>query len=309
MLVITGASGLLGANLVLEAQDRDLAVVAVSHRTRIGAREVRNLQFDLADPDVPWSDLRDFAPEWIIHCAAATNVDWCEDHPAEARRLNAETTRQLARFARSCGAKLLYVSTDSVFDGTRGDYDETDGEAPVNTYSQTKLAGEIAIREELPEGWLIVRTNFYGWNMQSKESLAEWVLNRLESGEIVTGFTDVIFTPIGVTELSKAILDLTRQEASGLYHVAGSEAASKYDFAQRLAEVFGLDTRSVRPGSVRSSHLRAMRPLNTSLRTSKVARALGRPMPGVTAGLERFKELRRSGHVQRLKRLATTAGS
>lgn len=303
MLVITGASGLLGANLVLHARERGIDVVAVSHRAKLRALGLRSMQVDLAEPGAAEDHLRDPRPDWIVHCAAATNVDWCEAHPEDAYRLNAEMPRHLARFARACGARLVYISTDSVFDGTRGGYAEMDREAPVNEYSRSKLAGEIAIREELRERCLVVRTNFYGWNMQPKESLAEWILHRLEAGQEVTGFTDVVFTPISVNDLGDAILDMIDRGLSDVYHVAGSEATSKYDFAVQLAEVFGLNTGSVRPGSVRNSHLRAPRPLDTSLATDKITLTLGRPMPDVRSGLLRFRELRVSGFVERLARL------
>jgi dTDP-4-dehydrorhamnose reductase len=134
-------------------------------------------------------------PAWIVHCAAATNVDWCESHPVECMRVNAEAAGALARAARSIGARLVYISTDSVFDGVSGGYRETDPVSPVNHYARSKASGESAVLDEIPDA-LVLRTNIYGWNLQSKHSLAEWALARLEGGEVVPGFRDVSFSPL-----------------------------------------------------------------------------------------------------------------
>ena len=195
---------------------------------------------------------------------------------------------------------MVYVSTDSVFDGASGDYSEADDPAPVNTYAATKLAGEEAVLEEL-EAALVVRTNIYGWNMQDKLSLAEWVLARLDAGETVPGFSDVFFSPMLVDDLADVMLDLMDRRLGGTYHVVGSERCSKYNFALRVAETFGLDRGLVRPTEIASATLTAARPRDVSLNTHKVERALGRPMPDVSAGLMGFKRARDSGLASEIK--------
>ena len=210
----------------------------------------------------------------------------------------------LATVAAHFGSQFVYISSDSVFDGTRGGYAEEDDVAPVNAYARSKLEGEIAVRSASPDS-LVVRTNIYGWNMQPKASLAEWILSRLEAGSEVPGFQDVVFCPILVNDLGEVILEMLGRRLTGLFHVAGSEACSKYEFALRLAGMFGLDRGLVRPTSVEHSALRAPRPKNTSLCTARVGRALDRPMPSLDAGLERFKALRDSGFVAHLKQPGT----
>ena len=129
-----------------------------------------------------------------MHCAAATNVDWCEDNPKQAEAINVQATADLAEIAAALNARFVYISTDSVFDGKRGDYAETDEPAPLNVYARSKLAGEQETLR-LNAAAIVVRVSIYGWNAQKKESLAEWVLRRLEEGSDVPGFTDVFFTP------------------------------------------------------------------------------------------------------------------
>jgi len=306
LILVTGASGLLGANFITTAQQRQQSLVAVFHQHDFHLPGIECVSADLTDLNTI-ELVQSFQPAWIVHCAALTNVDWCQLHPEETWRVNVEMSRNLAIAARRAGAKMIYVSTDSVFDGRVGNYDEADLPKPLNVYAESKLAGEKAVLEELQRS-LIVRTNIYGWNMQGKASLAEWVLQRLEAGQPVPGFRDVVFTPILVNELSEIILDMMERQLTGVHHVAGSQPCSKYEFALHLASAFGLDSQLVRSESVDDSTLLAPRPKKTSLQTTKVSGVLGRKMPDVQSGLKRFKLLRDSGFATQLKGLTGPHG-
>lgn len=296
---------MLGANFIATAQQLHESLVAVSHQHGFNLSGIEHVSADLTDHRKADELVQLFQPAWIVHCAALTNVDWCEAHPKEAQLVNVEMSRHLAAAARRVGARMVYISTESVFDGKVGNYSEADVPGPLNVYAKCKLAGEQAVLEEQEQS-LIVRTNIYGWNMQQKSNLAEWALDRLEAGQPVPGFGDAIFTPILVNDLSEIILDMMKRQLSGLYHVAGSQPCSKYEFAVRLAKVFGLDSQLVHRESVANSNLRAPRPKITSLQTSKVSEALGRRMPDLQSGLKRFKALRDSGFVRQLKEFRGT---
>lgn len=300
MIVVTGASGLLGANFVRAAQSVYKDVVAVCHQHIFHMPGVQTVPTDLVDRNSVGRLFQHYLPRWVVHCAALTNVDWCEKHPEEAWRVNVEMSRALATAARHVGAGFVYISTDSVFDGKTGYYTERDIPSPVNVYGKSKLAGEKAVLEELGHS-LIVRTNIYGWNLQKKLSLAEWVLDRLKSGQHVPGFYDVVFTPILANDLSKLILEMIESGLNGLYHVASSEVCTKYEFAIQVADVFGLKKESVQRRLIEESNLKAPRPRNTSLQTEKVRAAVGKAMPDVKTGLRRFRMLQDSGYVNKLK--------
>jgi dTDP-4-dehydrorhamnose reductase len=300
MILVTGASGLLGANFVLAARRRRLDIVATFRRHPVQFPHTKGVALDLTNRDRVGETIASLRPTWILHSAAATDVDWCEEHPDDARRINAEASRYLAAAAREASARFVFISTDSVFDGRRGSYREEDPPAPVNVYGSTKWAGEQAIQKELPSS-LVVRTNIYGWNLQPKESLAEWILNRLEAGKNVPGFDDVVFTPILVDDLCELLLDMMDRSMNGLYHVVGSEPLTKFEFAKRVAHMFGRESESIVPTKLADSGLRAPRPRNTALQTRKASRALGRDMPGVDDGLQRFKADRDSGYVKELR--------
>jgi dTDP-4-dehydrorhamnose reductase len=304
MLLVTGASGLLGANLMCQGlnQGREVAGIYHGHALRFAGAQMFKL--DLTDPAATREIVTKLSPKSIVHCAAATNVDWCEDHPGEAERMNARASSVLAQTARELEAAFVYVSTDAVFDGNKSNYSETDEPAPINVYGKSKLSGEHEVLRRYPSA-LVARVNIYGWNAQDKRCLAEWILHELESGRPVPGFADIHFTPMLVNDLADILLAMLDAGLNGLYHVAGSERISKYEFARRLAVSFGHDPSRVVAANSTEGGLRALRPADISLHSGKIALALGRPMPDVSSGLGRFRTLREMGYPQKLKRLAS----
>lgn len=300
MILVTGASGLLGASVVSQAQGRGREVIGLYHRHPIHLEGVKLLRVDIADRAETCRIFGELRPSIVVHCAAATDVDQCEDLPDEAYRLNVTAAATIAEITARSGVRLLYVSTDSVFDGERGNYSETDTPAPLNVYATTKLQGEREIARLNPEA-TIARVSLYGWNAQNKDSLAEWVLRRLILGKPMPGFSDVFFCPALANDVAEVLLELIDQNLSGIYHVVGSECISKYEFARRVAAKFAFDPGQVFATRMADAKLKALRPRNTSLNTAKVCDALGRPMPDVDAGLRRFAELCENGYANQLK--------
>jgi len=303
MILVTGASGLLGATLLAVAAGRGRDVAGVYHRQAVRLPGVSTYRSDLSRPEEVRELVRSVRPQWVVHCAAATNVDWCEQNPELTWQVNVCMAGDVAREAADVGAGVIYVSTDSVFDGQRGGYTEQDQPAPVNVYARSKLAGELAVAESNDRA-IVLRTNLFGWNCRQKLSLAEWVVDRLESGTPFPGFDDVVFAPLLVNDLADVIFDLIDRGASGLYHAASAEAMSKYEFARLIARVFDRDPDLVRPVRLVDQPLVAPRPLNTALRADKLSRELRRPMPGMEEMVQRFKDLRGGGYVARLRAMA-----
>lgn len=306
MIVVTGASGLLGANLALAACERGYETVGLYHRHPVRLAGVRCLSIDLSDRLAVMNLLQSLHPRWIVHCAALTNVDWCEDHSEEAFRDNAHAPGEMASLARELDARFVYISTDAVFDGQFGGYSEDDTPRPINVYAQSKLAGEQAVAQAHPDS-LIVRTNLFGWNVQDKASLGEWVLTRLKAGSPVPAFDDVEFAPLLANDLGEIVLDLLHRGARGLFHAGASDAVSKYDFALAIAREFGLSTSSIQRTHIADAALRAPRPQKTWLRADKLEQALDRRMPTVAQAIARFHELQTNGFVKKLKQMAGNA--
>ncbi|HLE56293.1 MAG TPA: SDR family oxidoreductase, partial [Rhodothermia bacterium] len=238
MLLVTGASGFLGGTLALEALASGRPVVGTAHSHNADQPGLQIVRVDLTAASAVQELLGRMEPQWVVNCAAFTNVDECERDPVRARSLNVELPRALAVACARAGVGLVHISTDSVFDGERGGYTEEDDPAPVNVYARSKLEGERAVQEAYPEA-LVLRTNFIGVSQSRTVGLADWITFRLESGERIPGFTDVIFAPLLANELSRLVLAAIDCGLKGLYHANARDAWSKYDFARRLAAALG----------------------------------------------------------------------
>lgn len=250
-ILVTGASGLLGLNLALEAA-KEHTVFGVCNGNRIqpppadpaqsAARSAAFtvLNVDLLAPGAVERTLDSVQPDWVIHCAALANLEACEADPQRAHQTNSELPEKLAAYVTSGGARLLHVSTDAVFDGQRGDYTEADAPNPLSVYARSKLAGEQAVLSANPAA-IVGRTNLVGWSLLGKRSLSEFFFNNLQAGRYANGFTDVYFCPLLATDLAQIYLKMLGLGLSGLYHTVSSECLTKYDFAVRLARRFGFD--------------------------------------------------------------------
>lgn len=302
-ILITGASGLLGLNLALEAA-RQHTVFGTVHSHDLNTNLFQVLSADLLAPGALEQILEEAQPDWIIHCAALAMVDACESDPELARKLNTDLPRRLASLVARGGARLVHISTDAVFDGRRGDYSEGDAPNPLSVYAHTKLDGERAVAEAHP-GAIIARVNLFGWSLTGKRSLAEFFVNHLTAGKPVMGFTDVYFCPLLVNDLADLLTHMLDKGLSGLYHVVSGECTSKYDFGVRIAHRFGLDASLIQPTSVTQGGLQAARSPRLTLRTDKLASALGMSLPSLSTGLERFYNLYQQGYPQFLQGLST----
>jgi dTDP-4-dehydrorhamnose reductase len=301
-ILITGASGLLGLNLALEASGEGHTVYGVVNSQALQTQAFTVIPCNLLEPGAVERLLNQTQPDWVIHCAALANLDACETDPALASELNTELPRRLASYVSKGGARLAHISTDSVFDGRRGNYSEEDTPNPLGVYSRSKLAGEMAVAESDPTA-IIARVVLYGWSATGKRSLAEFFFNSLSAGKQVNGFTDVFFCPLLANELGRILMEMLSHKLSGLYHVVSSEHLSKYEFGVRIARRFGFEAQLIQPVSVNDVGLRAARSPNLTLRTDKLRRDLGTPPPDIDSGIERFYEQYQSGYAQKLKEL------
>lgn len=298
-LLITGASGLLGLNLALEAMASH-EVTGVD-RGSLGGVPFPILEADLLAPEAVERVLEQAAPDWVIHCAAIADLEACEAGPDLARRTNAELPGRIAAACCARGISLVHISTDAVFDGHKdGPYTEQDGPNPLSVYARTKLEGEQAVLDAYPAA-AVARVNFYGWSRSGRRSLAEFFFNHLSAGETVSGFTDVIFCPMLVTDLAHVLLSMLEWKLAGVYHATGPQAMSKYQFGVEIARKFGLRESSITPKSVQASGLLAQRSNNLWLSTHRLSTALARPLPDFSTGLEQFFQQFREGYPQKIR--------
>ncbi len=300
-LLITGASGLLGVNVALEAA-RQHTVFGVVHRRQLKTQAFTVLQADLHTSGEVERLLDETQPDWVIHCAALADVDACERDPELAWALNSELPAELAHHVARGGARLLHVSTDAVFDGRKGDYREDDPPNPLSVYARTKLAGEQRVLEANPDA-IVARVNLFGWSASGKRSLAEFFFYNLQAGRPVKGFTDVFFCPLLVNDMAQIFLRMLARGLRGLYHVFSSECISKYEFGVAIADAFGFDAGLITPISVSAAGLIAMRSPNLTMNVDKLIHHLGEVPPSISTGIERFYQLYQQGYPQLLRKL------
>lgn len=298
-ILITGASGLLGLNLALQASETT-PVVGIVYSNKLVNVPFQVVQADLKDKREVLACIDDSKPDLIINCAALANLEACESDPQSAEILNASLPEWLAMVAKEKSIQLLHISTDAVFDGQKGNYSEEDLPHPLSVYAQTKFDGEKAVAQINPQA-LIVRVNFYGFSLMGKRSLAEFFLYNLAAGTRVFGFSDVFFCPLLVQDLGVILLEMVKKNFSGLYHVVSPQALSKYDFGVRIAKLFGLNEELVESVSVSQGGLTARRSLNLTLKIDKLKRDLGLPIPDQQTGMRNFKKLFDDGYPEKLR--------
>jgi dTDP-4-dehydrorhamnose reductase len=298
-ILVTGASGLLGLNLSLMMYSTH-EIVGVD-RSKLAHTPFELIRMDLLAPGAVEHILDSAHPDAVIHTAALANLDLCEADPVLARRLNADFPGELASACTRRGIHLLHISTDSVFDGTKdGIYTEDDPPNPMTIYSRAKWDGECAVFNAQTDA-IVARVNFFGWSLSGNRSLPEFFFNNLSTGTPCNGFTDVWFCPMFVGDLAETLVRMLEKGLSGLYHVVGSGALTKYDFGVRIAQQFGLDSQLIIPKSVEESGLMAKRSHNLRLSVHKLSTDLGVEIPGVSTGIQKFYTQAQQGYPQKMR--------
>jgi dTDP-4-dehydrorhamnose reductase len=262
-VLVTGASGLLGSNLSWRYAYNSECTGWYASRP-ITIPSVSTERIDLTDHDSVAKALDRIQPDLIVHTAAATDVEWCEQNPENAKAINEDATISLAHKAEEHGAKFVYTSTDSVFDGKTGNYTENDAPAPLNVYARGKVRTEREVAKACPSA-LIIRSYFYGHSPSGTRSLLEWVIARVLVSDNVPGFTDSYFSPIGVRDFADALDAVLAINTTGLLHLGSRDSVSKYEFARMVMEAYECDMTLLRPIKVDDLGLKADRPRNTSL--------------------------------------------
>jgi dTDP-4-dehydrorhamnose reductase len=290
-VLITGASGLVGSRLALAGRERGDEVLGTYAARPWQATGIRTEPMDLRNPAAMHALVLAHRPEVISHAAAVADPDACARDPLAARAVNVEGTRHVALAAAACGARVVLASTDLVYDGERGWYEETDPPGPLGAYARSKVEAEQVLLEHLGERACVARIGLvYGFGAAHGRSFAERWVGGLRRGERLAAFTDQFRTPILIDDLCAALLEMPESALSGLYHVAGPERASRHDFALALCEAFSLDRGLVRPGRVAEVAFLDPRSRDVSLRCERLRREIEFAPSGIREGLARMRE-------------------
>ncbi len=290
-ILLTGANGLLGqktAEIFARETEHELILTDLAPKAE-EPRKFTYYELDITHKE----DLKEFVrkckPEIIINAAAFTNVDGCETERELSWRVNVDAVKNLIIASRINSSKIIHVSTDYIFDGVHGGYDENAAPNPLSFYGKAKLASENALIASGVECAIIRTMIIYGFGKNVKQNFALWLINSLGKDEPVKIVDDQYGMPTMVDDLGIALVKIVERERTGIYNVCGSEYISRYDFALKLAEVFDFDKSMIIP--IKTSELlqAAVRPMNSSFILLKAETELGIKPLNVRDGLYLLK--------------------
>ncbi|PAV07020.1 dTDP-4-dehydrorhamnose reductase [Methanosphaera cuniculi] len=280
---ITGGSGLLGERLATVADPDDELIL--SHNSN---KTPDTVKCDITNHDETYEAIMKYDPDVIIHAAAMTNVDLCEDEIDQAYKINADATGNLAKIADENNMKIIYVSTDFVFDGKKGNYKEDDATNPLGIYAKSKYDGEVQLKQNT-DNYAIGRVSvLYGWHQRS--NFTTWVIDELRKGNSINIVTDQINSPTYADNAAEALFKLAKSDKTGVYHTAGNDLISRYDFTLKIAEAFNLDSDLINPITSDKFVQKAPRPRDSSLNVKKIEDELDFRMETCCESLKRMAD-------------------
>jgi dTDP-4-dehydrorhamnose reductase len=300
-VLITGGSGLLAVNWALTIQGRYFVTLGL-HTRAISIAGIEARELDLESADNFARTVEEIRPSIVIHTVGMTSVEACEADPALAQHVNVDLATNVARACAYLDLPLVHISTDHLFSGEQALVDETHLMAPANVYGRTKAEAESRVLDAHGRA-MVIRTNFYGWGPSYRLSFSDIVIDALRSGNEITLFTDVFYTPILIETAVNAVHDLIDLRVSGRFQVVGDDRLSKYEFGLKIAEEFSLDQTMIKPGLLNDQDSLVRRPHDMSLSNQRTCDLLGRELGTVGEGVERLHEQERGGLAQALRSL------
>ena len=280
MIFLIG-KGFLGEKIVSVFKKKGIKVITAGIDGRV------DYSLDMTDGQSLIYLFKDLNPDIVLLPAGITNVEYCEAEKEKAIEVNVEGTRNVVDSCRAFNSKLVFFSTDYVFDGLKGSYSEKDSVNPLNFYGKTKVQGEKIV--EGLENYLIARvSSLYGFNSkEDKKNFVCYAVNELKNNNEFS-VADLVNCPTLIDDVAEAVFVMLEKEFSGLFHVSGSQAISKYNLINKLCDVFDLDFSLVKKVSA-IKQWKAKRPLNSSLDITKI-QLHGIKMSSVEEGLIKMKK-------------------
>lgn len=274
-VLVTGAKGQLGTDLMNELEKRGIESIGVDVQ-----------EMDITDREACMRVISESKADAVIHCAAYTAVDAAEDNVDLCRKINGEGTRNVALACQATGAKMMYISTDYVFDGqgTRS-WEPDDNRSPLNVYGQTKYEGELAV-EELVEKFFTVRIAWV-FGVAGKNFIKTMLRLGKERGA-VSVVDDQVGSPTYTYDLARLLVDMIQTDYYGRYHATNEGFCSWYGFACEIFRQAGMDEVKVTPVSSDQFPVKAVRPANSRMSKAKLAENGFEPLPTWQDALGRF---------------------
>lgn len=287
-ILITGGTGTLGSHLVRQAihSNRWDSVHATYnsvnpnfHKVFWHFMDARNLIRSL---------LEKISPDVIIHTLAMSSPDACEKKKLDSWQINVETVKEISHFCHAHSARLIFTSTDLVFDGEKGNYTESDSPNPVNFYGDTKFEAEQEIlNSEMASMHAVVRLSLlYGVNLNLQPTFFHRILHALHHGQPIDLFKDQFRSMLSVSNAAECLLELAESDFTGLLHLAGPERINRYDFGVRLANHIGISPEPLKEALSSEAKLMAKRPADVSLCNQLALQTLKTKLLSIDEGLQ-----------------------
>jgi len=289
-VLVIGAAGQLGRALCEALRQAQHEVVESVRR----APQPGQLCVDLEAPADAIAAVRRCAPDWILIAGAFCNVDLAETEAARCRAVNVEGPRAIAAYAQAAGCRVVYYSTDQVFDGTRESCRETDPVNPLNAYAQSKAQGEAAIRSALPDRHLILRSAWLYGPDPARRNFALRLIDTLSAGSAVRVPSDQWGTPTYTEDLAEVTRFLMARGRCGTLHATGPELIDRVSLARRICAAFELDERQVVPTPTAQLRQPARRALRVRLEGGALQAVGAGPLRGVEEGLAALRQWQRN---------------
>lgn len=288
-LLIVGGSGLLGGHLIQHVKN-EFEVVATYNDHPFEIEGCKIIYMDITDCDRTKEAIIKERPDLIILTAAQRNVDYCERNQEEVYKINVEGARNVASASKGIKAKLIYLSTDLVFDGLKEQYVEDDETNPINYYGRTKLDGEKEV-QKLCDDYAIARVSvLYDWNLFDHTfNFVTWVYNNLNKGKPLELFTDQYRNATYIKNACHALINIHKKSEEGIFHVVGKNCVNRHYIGKKVAEIFNLEEGFIKTCTSDDSDWLAKRPKRCCLKMDKMEKRLGIKSMSIEEGLVEMK--------------------
>jgi dTDP-4-dehydrorhamnose reductase len=292
-VLVTGANGLLGQHLIKVLLHKNYQVIATSRgESRLPFQPSDNYTYhemDVANAMDTLSVMSLEKPDVVVHAAAMTQVDDCELRPQQCEKINVQGTSQILTDAETFSSHFIFISTDFVFDGEKGNYSEEEDTKPISLYGFSKLQAESMVQTStIP--FAIVRTCLVYGNLLkgTRSNIISWVKESLEQGKTIQVVSDQLRTPTYVEDLANGIALIIEKKATGIYHISGKDWLTPYDIAIKTANKFQLDISKIVKVDASTFKQPGRRPLKTGFVIEKARKELGYEPMSFDEGLEKL---------------------
>lgn len=268
-LLLTGATGFLGYNF-LQQDLSNYNIVAVTNQRKFSfPNNIKTTAVYLANAESINKALHNIKPDAVVHLAAISNANFCEENIGLSQQVNVTATIQLATWCSNYNVPFIFTSTDLVFDGAKGNYNETDAVNPLGIYGKQKVEAEKSVLEIYPSACVLRMPVMFGYGGNHAQSFMQPFLQKLQKGESLQLFTDEYRSVVGGFSAAKGISLALQHNWKGLHHLGGKEKLSRYDFGLLLCEVFSIDKTLIIPTLQKEVKMAAPRPADVTLNSEK----------------------------------------